>query len=97
MVLMRKTSLVEAKTHLSELVDLAEHRQQRTIILRHGKPAAAIVPVDVAAASKRSPRRPKLTKAELAVFWAQFDGASSGALGVLAAGRSRLDPTEPHR
>jgi prevent-host-death family protein len=45
---MRKTSLVEAKTHLSELVDGAEHHGERILILRHGKPAAAIVPVDVA-------------------------------------------------
>ena len=46
---MRKASLAEAKAHLSELVDAAEHRGKRIIILRHGKPAAAIVPVEVAA------------------------------------------------
>jgi len=46
---MRKMSLAEAKAHISELVDQAEYRGKRTIILRHGKPAAAIVPVDVAA------------------------------------------------
>ena len=41
-------SLADAKAHISELVDQAEHRGMRTLILRHGKPAAAIVPVDVA-------------------------------------------------
>ena len=41
-------SLAQAKAHISELVDQAEHRGKRTLILRHGKPAAAIVPVDVA-------------------------------------------------
>jgi prevent-host-death family protein len=46
---MRKTSLAHAKAHLSELVDAAEHRGKRILILRHGKPAAAIVPVDVVA------------------------------------------------
>jgi prevent-host-death family protein len=51
---MRKTSLAEAKAHLSELVDEAEHRGRRILILRHGKPAAAIVPVEVA-----TPKRPK--------------------------------------
>lgn len=51
---MRKASLAEAKTHLSELVDEAEHEGKRIMILRHGKPAAAIVPVEVAV-----PRRPK--------------------------------------
>lgn len=45
---MRKTSLADAKAHLSELVDEAEHRGKRILILRHGKPAAAIVPVDAA-------------------------------------------------
>jgi prevent-host-death family protein len=45
---MRKTSFAEAKAHLSELVDQAEHHGKRIVILRHGKPAAAIVPVDVA-------------------------------------------------
>jgi prevent-host-death family protein len=50
---MRKTSLAEAKAHLSELVDDAEHRGKRIMILRHGKPAAAIVPVDVAAPKPR--------------------------------------------
>src|SRR5580700_6907221 len=50
---MQRTSLVEAKAHLSELVDAAEHRGQRILILRHGKPAAAIVPVKVAEESAR--------------------------------------------
>lgn len=50
---MRRTSLADAKAHLSELVDSAEHHHERILILRHGKPAAAIVPVDVAAPRKR--------------------------------------------
>jgi prevent-host-death family protein len=49
---MRTTSLVAAKAHLSELVDEAEHKGRRILILRHGKPAAAIVPVAVAIASE---------------------------------------------
>jgi prevent-host-death family protein len=53
---MRTTSLAHAKAHLSELVDEAEHRGKRIIIQRHGKPAAAIVPVGVA--------RPKPPKAK---------------------------------
>lgn len=55
---MRKTSLAEAKAHLSELVDAAEHRGKRILILRHGKPAAAIVPVAVAAPPPPSDRKP---------------------------------------
>jgi prevent-host-death family protein len=51
---MHRMSLAQAKAHISELVDQAEHHGKRTLILRHGKPAAAIVPVEVAAPSKPS-------------------------------------------
>lgn len=45
---MKRTSLADAKAHLSALVDEAEHKGRKILILRHGKPSAAIVPVDVA-------------------------------------------------
>lgn len=61
-VMMRKTSLADAKAHLSELVDQAEHHGKRIVILRHGKPAAAIVPVEVA--MPRPSERPRLTAEE---------------------------------
>lgn len=51
---MRRTSLVHAKAHLSELVDEAEHKKKPVIILRHGKPAAAIVPIDIIPGLKRA-------------------------------------------
>jgi prevent-host-death family protein len=54
---MRKTSFASAKARLSELVDEAEHKGARIVILRHGKPAAAIVPVSVAMPKPRRPRR----------------------------------------
>jgi prevent-host-death family protein len=57
MVHMRRTSLVHAKAHLSELVDEAEHKKKPVIILRHGKPAAAIVPVDAVPGMKRATPR----------------------------------------
>jgi len=41
----KKTSLAEAQAHLAELVDAAEYRRRRTVILRNGKPVAAIVPI----------------------------------------------------
>lgn len=84
---MRKASLVEAKTHLSELVDEAEHHGERTLILRHGKPAAAIVPVDVAmpkAVEKRMTR--KQANAFLDVLATRGD-ASFDAVGDLLEGR----------
>ena len=62
---MQRTSLVKAKAHLSELVDAAEYRGQRILILRHGKPAAAIVPVKVA--EERSRHR-LMTQAQAEAF-----------------------------
>jgi prevent-host-death family protein len=55
-------SFAEAKAHLSELVDAAEHKGARILILRHGKPAAALVPAkDVVP----SPKRRGLSSAEI--------------------------------
>ena len=42
---MSRRSFADVKAHLSEVVDQAEHRGKKIVILRHGKPAAAIVPV----------------------------------------------------
>ncbi len=42
---MKKTSLAEAQTHLPELVDAAERRRRRAVIMRDGRPVAAIVPL----------------------------------------------------
>lgn len=51
---MKRTSLAHAKAQLSALVSEAQHKRQRVIILRHGKPSAAIVPIEVALAASRS-------------------------------------------
>lgn len=81
---MRKTSLAEAKAHLSALVDEAEHHNKRILILRHGKPAAAIVPVDVAV-----PAQSRLSGAEIETLFAALGGAAPQASAVedLLSGR----------
>jgi prevent-host-death family protein len=85
-------SLAEAKTHISELVDQAEHRGKRTLILRHGKPAAAIVPVDVAT-PKPAPVRTVMTEEEarrsVAAFITAFSACEPDVSAVedLRAGR----------
>ena len=71
---MIKTSLADAKAHLSDLVDQAEHKKKRIVILRHGKPAAAIVPVEVAAPKRRRPKA--MTDDEIRTFFE--DGARCG-------------------
>jgi prevent-host-death family protein len=50
---MQKRSFADVKAHLSEIVDQAEHRKRTIIILRHGKPAAAIVPVPLPRSASR--------------------------------------------
>ena len=81
---MRKASLAEAKAHLSALVDEAEHHNKRTLILRHGKPAAAIVPVDVAVPSK-----PRLSGAEIEKLFAGLGSTApqESAVDDLLSGR----------
>jgi prevent-host-death family protein len=88
MTYMRKASVADAKAHFSELVDLAEHKGQRVLILRHGKPAAAIVPVNVA-----TEERPRMT---LEAFDSLVDRMIAAAPKTTmtveeALGRDRLD------
>lgn len=60
---MERRSFADVKAHLSEVVDQAEHRGKRILILRHGKPAAAIVPV-AAAGTQRARSAMSLTDAQ---------------------------------
>ncbi|MBI2893564.1 MAG: type II toxin-antitoxin system Phd/YefM family antitoxin [Deltaproteobacteria bacterium] len=78
---MKRRSLVEVKAHLSEIVDQAEHRGASVLILRHGKPAAAIVPVgDVVVTPTKRPRRP--TRRELEAILEGLGKARPGASAV---------------
>lgn len=82
---MRKMSLAEAKARISELVDQAEHHGKRVIILRHGKPAAAIVPVDVAQPKVSRPKRlsDKELKRSLKQYIVEFSAAEPETSAVL--------------
>jgi prevent-host-death family protein len=79
---MQKRSFADVKAHLSEVVDQAEHGGKGIIILRHGKPAAAIVPVS---ATRVPPRRGMSVEAaerrldELAVELGGHEGPSAVA------------------
>jgi prevent-host-death family protein len=72
---MRKTSFAEAKAHLSELVDQAEHHGKRIVILRHGKPAAAIVPVDVATPPRARVLSDDEVRRSVSAFLEEFSAA----------------------
>ena len=87
---MKETSLAHAKAHLSEIVDAAEHRGESTLIHRHGKPSAVIVPVALGMPKKA--KRRGMTPEEISAFWAKCDAAHQGdpnvsAVADLIAGR----------
>jgi prevent-host-death family protein len=83
-------SIAKAKARISELVDQAEHRGKRTIILRHGKPAAAIVPVHLATSPATSARlSARAVRRSVDAFVAEFSRAEPRVSAVedLRAGR----------
>lgn len=43
----RQIGITEARKLLAEIVDKAEFNGENCIIIRHGQPAAAVVPMDV--------------------------------------------------
>jgi prevent-host-death family protein len=91
MVHMRRMSLVHAKAHLSELVDLAEHKRRPVLILRHGKPAAAIVPVDMVPSVQQA-KAARLSDEQIEELWSGFGTGdlSRSAVDDLARSRDRL-------
>jgi len=93
---MRRTSLVHAKAHLSELVDEAEHKKKPVIILRHGKPAAAIVPVEAVPGLKHALPRPMTAEEARALMDRLVANAPPEPAMSLAEalGRNRLDRFE---
>jgi prevent-host-death family protein len=92
MVHVRRTSLVHAKAHLSELVDEAEHQKRPVIILRHGKPAAAIVPIDAIPGLRPAEPRPMSTEEAKAFMDALVASVAPSHMTIEEAlGRSRLD------
>jgi antitoxin (DNA-binding transcriptional repressor) of toxin-antitoxin stability system len=88
---MRKTSMGYAKAHFSELCQLVAVKGQRILILRHGKPAVMIVPVDGAA----QPSAPRITaKAFDALVDRMIAATPPTAMTIeQALGRDRLDRT----
>jgi prevent-host-death family protein len=89
---MRRTSLVHAKAHLSELVDEAEHKRKPVLILRHGKPAAALVPVELVLGDKAVAARPMSAEQSRALLDELAASAPESTMTMEEAlGRNRLD------
>jgi prevent-host-death family protein len=88
MVTMKQASLAHAKAHLSEIVDAAEHRGVSTLIHRHGKPSAVVVPLEVGMPVRK--KRRGMTPEEIAALHATFEGQGDpdfSAVEDLLAGR----------
>jgi prevent-host-death family protein len=83
---MKRMSIAEAKAHFSELVADAR-RGKKTVILRHGRPAAAVVP---AAEVEPRPKPVAMSREQaLAIFesFAHLGDPAIDAVGELKAGR----------
>lgn len=89
MVSMRKASLAHAKAHLSAIVDAAEHRGKSILILRHGKPAAAIVPVNVARPPAVTKTPVRATRQSLMRFVQEFSAVEPATSAVEDLRRGR--------
>jgi prevent-host-death family protein len=86
MTSMKTMSVAQAKAHFSELVSDAR-RGKKTVILRHGKPAAAVVP---AAEARPRPKRHTMTREQalaLLESFAHLGDPAIDAVGELKAGR----------
>ena len=79
---MRKTSLANAKAHLSELVDAAEHHKERIIIMRHGKPVAALVPIGVVRRKRAKPLDEEDAEKSVDAFVRKFSACEPGVSAV---------------
>jgi prevent-host-death family protein len=87
---MERRSFADVKAHLSDVVDQAEHRGKKIIILRHGKPAAAIVPVSsVRTFSARTSMSPAEAQQRLDELAEELGGdpAISAVTGLLESRR----------
>jgi prevent-host-death family protein len=79
---MRKASLAHAKAHLADLVDDAEREGTRTVIVRHGRPAAVIAPVAVAARARPKRLRADETRRSVEAFIDEFSAAEPAISAV---------------
>jgi len=75
-----KTPVAEAKANFSQLVDAAEHHGRRTVITRHGKPAAMLVPIEMA----KKPKRKRMTRDEALAFIDSFAGLGDPNFSAVA-------------
>jgi prevent-host-death family protein len=83
---MKKLSVAQAKAHFSELIEDAR-RGRRTVILRHNRPAAAVVPAsDVTRVSPPVAMTMAEALAALEAF-AHLGDPSVDSLAELKAGR----------
>ena len=89
---MVRIAVAEAKARFSELLDRAS-RGERFLVLRHGRPAAAIVPA--AAADQMDNAPAPLGLAALAGAFADWDDLEAVVDDIYAARRRAADRPAP--
>ncbi|HEY7201392.1 MAG TPA: type II toxin-antitoxin system prevent-host-death family antitoxin [Candidatus Dormibacteraeota bacterium] len=87
---MTTIAVAEAKARFSELLDRVT-RGERFLVLRHGRPTAALVPA--AAVAEPAPARSGM--AALAGALAEWDGLDAVVEGIYAARRRAQDRPVP--
>jgi prevent-host-death family protein len=89
---MTSIAVAEAKAHFSDLVDRAS-RGERFLVLRHGRPAAALVPVP--SEPEPEPPRPPAGLASLAgiIDWDDFPAVMDEVIAGRQHERGRSGPT----
>ncbi len=89
---MTRIAVAEAKAHFSELLDRAS-RGERFLVLRHGRPTAALVPV--AAVTEPESARTPIGLAAVAGALAEWDELPALVDDLYAARRDAADRSAP--
>jgi prevent-host-death family protein len=91
---MTRVAVAEAKARFSELIDRAS-RGEQFLVLRHGRPAAALVPVPVPSEPEPEPARTPAGLASLAgiIDWEEFPAVMDEVIAGRQLERDRPAPT----
>ncbi len=84
--LMKKMSVAEAKAHFSEVIAEAG-RGKKTVILRHGKPMAAVVPMSAIEVAARAPTMTREEALAMLESFSHLGDPSADAVADLKSGR----------
>jgi prevent-host-death family protein len=91
MIYVTRIAVAEAKARLSELLDRAS-RGERFLVVRHGRPMAALVPVGEASPPRRAPAGLAAVAGALA-DWTELDAVVEDISAARARAKDRPAPS----